>query len=129
MIIPTHSHLCPPPYTGLAKKEKTAPGFAIPDRQGTPLADKSDAPVNENPGTNDEESLQEYLRSKAKVWPHDVGLVGEDAIEFLKSKMAPILYEFTENGPTRIKEGLSPEERRIAQRYLAAMQPFPPGLG
>lgn len=129
MSISINNHHYTPKHTNSTKSGKTTEEFAIPGMEDVSVTDQADAPVNDDKKMDDYEAIQDYLRSKAQILPCNIGLRGEEAEKFLEGMMAPILYEFTENGPTRIKEGLSPENQLIAEKYLAAMQPFKPGLG
>lgn len=127
MII-SNNHPYTTNYTAAARSGKSADVFALPNQQDISAAD-SELPVNDRITMIDYEEVQEFLRTKAKVLPDGIGMVGEAANEFLKNRAAPILYVFNEDGSASIKEGLSPEHRLLALKNLANMQPFKSGLG
>lgn len=117
-----------PNYTTAVRSGKSADAFALPNQQNISDTD-SELPVNDHITMIDYEEVQEFLRTKAKVIPDGIGMVGETANEYFKNKAAPILYVFNEDGSASIKEGLSQEHQLLALKNLANMQPFKPGLG
>ncbi len=117
-----------PNDTAAVRSGKSADVFVFPNQQDISAAD-SELPVNDRITKIDYEEVQEFLRTKAKVLPDGIGMVGETANEYFKNQAAPILYVFSEDGSASIKEGLSQEHHLLALKNLAKMQPFKPGLG
>ncbi len=115
-------------YTATARNEKSADVFALPNQEDISATD-SELPVKDRITMIDYEEVQEFLHTKAKVLPDDIGMRGEKADEYFKNQGAPILYVFNEDGSASIKEGLSLEHYRLALKNLANVQPFRSGLG